>query len=146
MLVPLASGPAHAFEYAPPPITLAALAGGNHVGFIGIDADGTQNADAIVGCPVIGAGGSIVATGGAALADKIAEGVGPGAVDLESCGTGICDEELPQTMTADRQLELTRAAALAHFEATLRGRSEARRWLEQTLGEASPDVTVQVKH
>ena len=27
---------------------------------------------------------------------------------------GICDE-LPQTMSADRQLELTRAATLAHF-------------------------------
>jgi len=145
MLVPLASGPVHAFDYAPPPVTLAALDGGNHVGFIGIGVDGPRNADAIVGCPVIGAGGSIVATGGAALAEKIEEGAGPGAVDLESCSTGICGEELPQTMSADRQLELTRAAALAHFEATLRGRSGARHWLEQTLGETNSDVTVQVK-
>jgi hypothetical protein len=94
---------------------------------------------------VIGAGGAIVAAGGAELAEKIEEGAGPGAVDLESCGRGICDEELPQTMSADRQLELTRAAALAHFEATLRGHSGARHWLEQTLGETNPDVMVQVK-
>ena len=42
MLVPLASGPVHAFDYAPPPVTLAALDGGNHVGFIGIGVDGRE--------------------------------------------------------------------------------------------------------
>jgi dienelactone hydrolase len=145
MLVPLESGPAHAFDIAPPPITLATLAGGNHVGFIGIDAGGDRNTDAIVGCPVIGTGGSIAGAGYAALAAKLAEGAGPNAADPNGCTGGICEEELPQTMSAERQLEITRAAALAHFEAILRGRPEARSWLEGTLAATNPDVSVAVK-
>jgi hypothetical protein len=38
-----------------------------------------------------------------------------------------------------------RSEMQAHFEATLRGDSGARHWLEETLGETNPDVTVQVK-
>lgn len=145
MLVPLASGPERAFDLAPEPISLAVLAGGNHVGFLGIDVDGERNADAVVGCPVIGAGGAIAGAGGAALAAQLEEGAGPGAVNLEGCAGGICEGELPQTMSAVRQLELTRAALLAHFEATLRGSAAAARWLSQTFGETEPDVSVETR-
>jgi dienelactone hydrolase len=145
MLVPLESGPANAFELAAPPITLGTFAGANHVGFIGIDVDGGRNADAIVGCPVIGEGGAIAGAGAAALAEQLALGAGPGAVNLEGCASGVCEGELPQTMTAVRQLELTRAALLAHFEATLRGRSAAEHWLTETLGQTEPDVSVEVR-
>ena len=114
-------------------------------GFIGIDVDGPRNADAVVGCPVIGAGGENAAAGFAALGEKLVEGVGPGAIDPNGCSTDICQQELPQTMTADRQIELTRAAVLAHFEATLRGRAQAARWLAETLAATNGDVAVEVK-
>jgi dienelactone hydrolase len=145
MLVPLASGPARAFELAPAPVTLGAFAGGNHVGFLGIDVGNGRNADAVVGCPVIGEGGSIAGEGAVALGEQLALGAGPGAVDLTGCGTDICTEELPQTMTAARQIELTRAALLAHFEATLRGSRAAERWLTGSFESAEPDVSVEVR-
>lgn len=145
MLVRLDGGPLQSFHNAPPPATLVTLAGGNHVGYLGIDVPGDTNSDATVGCPVIGAGGGNAATGFARLAELLAEGVGPGAVDGTSCATGVCTEELPQTMSADRQIEITRAAALAHFDATLRGNRAAARWLEQGLGAQADDLTVEVR-
>jgi len=145
MLVRLHGGPAQAFELAPPPVSLVTLAGGNHVGFLGIDTPGDANSDATVGCPVIGAGGGNAATGFARLAELLAEGAGPGAADGTTCAVGVCDEELPQTMSAARQLELTRAATLAHFEAVLRGDRAAERWLRETLGADAPDLTVAVR-
>jgi dienelactone hydrolase len=145
MLVRLDSGPRRSFERAVPPVTLATLSGGNHVGFLGIDVPGPTNADAAVGCPVIGAGGGNAAGGFAALASKLEEGAGPGAVHAAGCTEGVCQEELPQTMSAERQVEITRAAALAHFEAVLRGRRDAQRWLEEQLAETNSDLTIDVR-
>jgi len=142
MLVRLDGGPLQSFENAPPPATLVSLAGGNHVGFIGIDVPGDANSDATVGCPVIGAGGANAAAGFARLAELLADGAGPGAVDGSTCSVGVCDQELPQTMSAERQLEITRAAALAHFEAVLRGDRAAARWLERGLPAQAPEATV----
>jgi len=48
-------------------------------------------------------------------------------------------------MSAERQLEVTRAATLAHFEAVLRGDRAAERWLQVTLAEGAPDLTVAVR-
>jgi len=145
MLVRLDGGPRQAFENAPPPASLVTLAGGNHVGFIGIDVAGDANSDATVGCPVIGAGGSYAATGFATLSELLADGAGPGAVDGTSCTVGVCQEELPQTMSAERQLEITRAAALAHFESILRGDRAAARWLESDLADQGGDLAVAVR-
>ena len=90
LAAPLASGPVCTtlprLRAAPGP--LAALDGGNHVGFIGIGVDGPRNADAIVGCPVIGAGGRSSRPAEPKLAEKIEEGAGPAQWDLESCGRG----------------------------------------------------------
>jgi len=145
MLVRLDGGPLQSFQNAPPPATLVTLAGGNHVGYLGIDVAGDTNSDATVGCPVIGAGGGNAATGFARLSELLAEGAGPGAVDGTSCATGVCTEELPQTMSADRQIEITRAAALAHFDAELRGDRAAARWLEKDLATQADDLTVEVR-
>jgi dienelactone hydrolase len=145
MLVRLDGGPLQAFENAPPPATLVTLAGGNHVGFIGIDTPGDGNADATVGCPVIGAGGGNAAGGFARLAELLADGAGPGAADGSSCAVGVCQEELAQTMSAERQLEVTRAAALAHFEAELRGDRAAARWLADDLARAGDDLAVSIR-
>ena len=60
-LVPFDTGPARAFASAPGPITLVRLHGGNHVGFIGIEIPGADNADEAVGCTAVENAG----TGGA---------------------------------------------------------------------------------
>ena len=145
MLVRLDGGPLQAFENAPAPVSLVTLAGGNHVGFIGIDTPGEANSDATVGCPVIGAGGGNAAAGFARLAELLTEGAGAGAVDGTTCSVGVCDQELPQAMSAERQLEITRAAALAHFESVLRGDRAAGRWLERELGAQASDLAVSVR-
>jgi dienelactone hydrolase len=142
MLVRTDGGPLQAYEDAPPPSTLVTLAGGNHVGFIGIETNDGHNADLTVGCPAIGAGGSKAASGFATLSSLLEEGVGPSAVDGSTCTVGVCEQELPQTMHAERQLEITRAVALAQFDAVLRGDRAAARWLDTGLAAAGSDLEV----
>jgi dienelactone hydrolase len=144
MLVPLEGGPARAFQWAGAPIELVALHGGNHVGFLGIAGQGGRNPDATVGCPVIGSGGSIAASGIGTLSTLLQEGVGPSAFDASTCPSS-CLEELPATMTAGRQLEITRAAALAHFDAVLRGDRAKARWLANDLAKQADDVTLSLR-
>jgi len=145
MLVRTNGGPLQAFENAPPPATLVTLHGGNHVGFIGIGPMGDRNSDATVGCPVIGAGGSKLESGYPTLAELLAEGAGSGAIDGSTCTVGVCQEELPETMSADRQLEIARATALAQFEAVLRGDRAAARWIESGLAGEGSDLTVALR-
>ena len=141
MLVPLADGPERALRFADAPIELVTLHGGNHVGFIGIEGKDGRNADATVGCPVIGAGGSVAASGIGPLSTLLQEGVGPSGFDAATC-LSSCIEELPTTMTAARQLQITRAAALAHFDAELRGDRAKGRWLARELGTQTDEVSV----
>ncbi|WP_437602011.1 hypothetical protein WMF28_10335 [Sorangium sp. So ce590] len=82
--------------------------------------------------------------GNEALEEGITRGVGPGAFDLAGCPE-LCGERLTQTMGATRQLTLTRAATLAHFEARLRGREDAERFLTHEIDEENPDVRVETK-
>jgi len=140
MLVPLEGGPGQAFASASAPVRLVTLHGGNHVGFIGIDGSSGRNADATVGCPVIGAGGSTAAAGIGPLSTLLQEGVGPSAFDGSTC-LEPCREELPASMTSARQVQLTRAAALAHFDAELRGDRAKARWLASGLATQADDVT-----
>lgn len=143
IIVTLAEGPQRVFERAQPPISLITLHGGNHVGFIGLE-NLEGNADDI-GCLVVGTGGSTAAAGAARLNEKLMEGAGPDvSADATAC-MSTCTAHYPQTMPKDRQQELTRAATLAHFEAVLRGRRAAQRWLDETLGAENADVTVEVK-
>lgn len=139
MLVLLPDGPGRAFDSADPPIQLLTLHGGNHVGFLGIEGRDGHNADTIVGCPQIGAGGSIAASGIGALSTLLQEGVGPSAFDASTC-LSSCVEEFTATMPATRQLQITRAAALAHFDAELRGDRAKGRWLANELATQESDV------
>ncbi|HEY8514785.1 MAG TPA: hypothetical protein VIS07_04625 [Candidatus Binatia bacterium] len=144
MLVPLAD-PHRAFERAAPPVTMVTLHGANHIGFIGIDVPGVINSDLAIACPAVGAAGSVMDPGGIArLAAELAVGAGPGAVDILACGA-VCETELPQTMSGERQVELTRAAVLAHLEAELRGRREARCWLAEGLPASDAAMTFETR-
>jgi hypothetical protein len=144
MLVPIDSGPTQAFDWAGAPIELIALHGGNHVGLLGIAGQNGHNADATIGCPVIGSGGSIAASGIGTLSTLLQEGVGPSAFDASTC-LSSCREELPAAMPPERQLQLTRAAALAHFDAVLRGDRAAARWLAKDLATQASDLAVSVR-
>jgi dienelactone hydrolase len=144
MLVVTEHGPGRAMRWAAPPIELLTLRGGNHVGFLGIDGRDDRNADTMVGCPEIGVGGSVVVTGLAALSALLQEGVGPSAFDPTTC-LASCVEEFATSMTAARQLAIARAAALAHFDAELRGDRAKRRWLEEDLAAQSSDVAASVR-
>jgi dienelactone hydrolase len=144
LLVRLEDGPQRAFDNAQPPISLVTLHGGNHVGFIGLEKLDGGNADD-VGCLVVGSGGSTAASGAARLGESLMEGAAADVVgDPQQCAA-TCTTVVPQTMPSRRQQELTRAATLAHFEANLRGRRAAQRWLEETLGAQNADVTVEIR-
>jgi dienelactone hydrolase len=141
-IVPLDSGPARGFASAPPPVALARLIGGNHLGFIGAEIPGVPNTDRAIGCGAVENAG----TGGIEeLFVDLTAGAGPDAVDATSCGTGICAQSFVQTMHADRQVELTKIATLAHFEAILRGRADAARYLAEVFAADNPDVELSVK-
>jgi len=141
-LVPLEHGPARAFSFAPPPLTLVRLAGGNHLGFIGIEIPGVPNTDRAVGCGAV----EMAGTGGFEnLVTDLSPGAGPDVLDFANCGAGVCAESFVQTMHAARQVELTKIAMLAHFEATLRGRAGAARFLAEAFAAGDADVEVSVK-
>ena len=144
MLVSLAGGPGRAFQWADAPIELVTLHGGNHVGFLGIEGQNGRNADAAIGCPAIGVGGSVAASGIGTLSTLLQEGVGPSGFDGSTC-LDACVEEFPASMSAARQLQITRAAALAHFDAELRGDHAAARWLADDLAAQVAEVTVSVR-
>ncbi|MEO2236908.1 MAG: hypothetical protein ABGW95_01500, partial [Candidatus Poseidoniia archaeon] len=78
------------------------------------------------------------------LAEGIQAGLEGNLVDPDSCTEGFCDNGFQHSMSGSRQLELTRAGTLAHFEATLRGRDDAAAFIATTLG-SQKDVTVQQK-
>ena len=143
-LVPLATGPGRAFEFAPPPVILVNLLGGNHLGFTGLDLPGDENSDEI-GCKAVAAA---IANGDAGidqLTRKLTENASPDVVDPSSCNRGVCEQRFLQTMGGARQLELAGVAALAHFEAVLRGRADAARFLTEAFAANNPEVEVSVK-
>lgn len=144
MLVLLEDGPGRAFRWADEPIQLLTLHGGNHVGFLGIEGNDGRNADAGIGCGAIGVGGSIAASGIGPLSTLLQEGVGPSAFDASSC-LGSCIEEVPAAMPASRQLQITRAAALAHFDGELRGDRAKARWLASELAKQESDVSTALR-
>ena len=142
LLVPFTDSDQHSFMLAPPPVTLLELIGGTHVGFIGIDVPGAVNSDRTVGC------GAVESAGMSGINDLITalteNGTDPGAVDAGNCNA-FCSDNFAQTMSATRQLELARAATLAHFDSVLRGRADARRYLTDAIGTINSDARVSVK-
>lgn len=137
----IVSGPQ---EYAPPPLRVAKVVGGTHVGFMGLDLhppDG-GNSDQI-GCDSVqGAVGTNVDPATyQELVDQLTDGADGGAVN-SSLSTTVCATKYPQTMSGERQLELTKAATLAHFEAILRGRKDAAAYLSRSFDADNDDIEV----
>jgi dienelactone hydrolase len=134
------SGPERAFALAPPPVTLVELLGGTHSGFMNREQPYVENSDTrecellLMSDPMRGQGEFVA---------RLIAGVDPGVFDPGSC-LPLCGQRYRQTMGATRQLRLSRAATLAHFEATLRGRVDAALFLSWLLGR-NPDVVVHIK-
>lgn len=144
LLVPfdgIVSGPQAS---APVPTKVVKAIGGTHMGFMGIDshpADGGNTDD--IGC---GAVQSAVGanTDPALYQDLIAAltaGADGGAVN-SNLQPDICATRYAQTMSGERQLELTKAITLAQFEAVIRGRKDAAAYLDRALDPENDDVEV----
>ncbi|WP_187345081.1 alpha/beta hydrolase family protein [Cystobacter ferrugineus] len=137
------SGPERVFSLAPPPVILVELLGGTLSGFMNREVPFVENTDTQQCQALLDSG----ATGADVLNSRFAEdlrrGAGPGVIEPVGC-TPLCSQRFTQTMGATRQLLLVRAATLAHFEATLRNRWDAKWFLSEQL-EAEPDVDVFVK-
>lgn len=145
-LVPFDESPERAFHWAPSPTTLVRLEGGTHVGMLGIDAPGV-NSDLTVGCAaVLGEVGEENETSFAGSAELLSRGVAGDVYRIDGCDLErFCNNGYVQTMSAERQLQLVRIAALAHFEANLRGRADAAAFITQSLGANNVDTGVQAK-
>jgi len=140
-LVP-AREPELAFVRAPAPVILAELLGGTHSGLMNQELPFVRNTDTAE-CQRLLASGATGA-GNDEFFEGVTAGVGPDAFDGSIC-TPLCSDEFVQTMGATRQLMLTRAATLAHFDAHLKGRSFAAQFLTRYL-DREPDVEVFIKH
>jgi predicted dienelactone hydrolase len=143
-LVPFTSSLERAFSYAPPPVTLMRERGGTHVGFLGIDVPGDQNSDLVIGCPAVLSTDVMESDQQALLTERLTAGLS-GEIIADGCTESFCENGFAQTMSAERQLHLSTIATLAHFEATLRDRSDAARYLREVLGRDNADVEVTVK-
>lgn len=133
--------------YAPAPLQVAKVIGGTHVGFMGIDLkppDG-GNSDQL-GCSAVqGALGTTVDVAAYQdLAAQLIDGADGGAVIIPSAeaGVSVCATKYAQTMSGDRQLELTKAGTLAHFEAIIRGRKDAAAYLQTSFDDQNDDIEV----
>lgn len=136
-IVPLLSGPQKIYDRAPAGVDLLVLRGGNHLGFVGIDkGTGANNADDL-GCLLLtvpGAGDVLQQLG-----QRLSAGAPAGAIDASGCQM-VCADKFKQTMPAERQMDLSRAATLAYFERTLRQDRGAERFLEETLPAQNDDT------
>lgn len=134
------SGPERAFTLAPPPVTLVELLGGTHSGFMNRERPYVENTDTRE-CELLMETDPM--QGQAEFVARLTAGVDPGVFEPSAC-LPLCGQRYEQTMGATRQIRLTRAATLAHFEATLRGRTDAAQFLTRIL-DRYPDVEVRTK-
>jgi predicted dienelactone hydrolase len=141
-LVPFHTITERTAAFAPSPLTVVRLAGGTHVGFMGIDIPDAGNTDQVIACGAVQ--GAIGANPADAGAGGLSSALGAGVLDYASCGK-VCGETFLQTMRGARQLALTRIVTLAHFEAVLRGRADAARFLSERLEHDNQDVQVTIK-
>lgn len=137
-----------AFGQANKPKYLLTQIGGTHTGFADVASvlfENSPNADSI-GCSQLE--GSI-AQDRSSLFDLLG-GSEAGLIAgncplpcLDGNSQPIDPDALPEAMRPSRQHALTGASLLAFFQAELRGRSDMRRFLEETLALENTDVTVQ---
>ena len=146
-LVPFDESPERAFGWAPSPTTLLRLEGGTHVGMLGIDAPGAENADILVGCAaVLNEVGEEDESSFAGSQELFTQGLSGDVYRADGCDLErFCNNGYVQTMSAARQLQLVRIATLAHFEANLRDRADAAAFITQSLGPNNRDAAVQTK-
>jgi predicted dienelactone hydrolase len=143
MLVPFDTISARPQEWAPAPLQVANLVGGTHTGFLGIDNPDANNTDEL-GCSAVQSaiGGSTFDPSAVQpLITQLDAGTNGNIADVAGCGP-VCATQYTQTMRGPRQLELTKAATLAHFEAVLRGRADAAAYLTTSLDAQNSDVDV----
>lgn len=138
-IVPLGQGPRAIFDRAPAGVDLLVLRGGTHVGFVGLDkGQGMNNADDL-GCQLLSGPGAGDLFG--PLVGQLAAGAPAGALDASGCSQQVCAQRFPQTMTAERQMALSKAATLATFERVLREDQRADRALVEELAAQNADVS-----
>jgi dienelactone hydrolase len=116
--------------------TLVQLVHGTHVGFVHYFTLPSDRSYDIIGCGPLGNvadwGDPTTGLGGAA-----------NGIDFAGCGLP-CVDPVPENapMVAQRQHDLTNAAATAFFESALRGSKGGRCFLETRLGPENPDIVV----
>ena len=137
LLLPFASNAAKAYERAVRSRrTLVQFVNGTHVGFVSYFTAPSARSYDIIGCGPLGNvadwGDPTTGLGG------VANGV-----DIAACGLP-CTDPVPENapMVAQRQHELTNAAATAFFESALRGSKGGRCFLETRFGPENPDIVV----
>ena len=139
LIVPPAESSVRAYDRAQPPKELVLLARGSHTAFTGFASllDETKNYDRI-GCQALGAT-PIDVTTFASLGTE-ADGISS---DVSACPKPCQAAPIDPSLNADRQLDLTRALALAFFSAELENDAAARAFVRATVTE-NPEVTVRV--
>jgi predicted dienelactone hydrolase len=136
-LTPLDFNAARAFARSHSSRTLVSLRHGTHTAMTGFITFPSATSYDEIGC---GAINSVLATSDFANAFA---GFAPELIDVAGCGLPCTNGPLPAPpMQAARQHELTRAAAAAFFEATLKGSSQGQCLLGRALAAENPDVEV----
>lgn len=130
-----------AFQQANAPKYLVTILGGSHTGFTNGDLFENLNNPDDLGC---------VALRGSIPTDEsdgsFAEALGGSAagIIMGNCPMACVGPRLgPRSIRPSRQHALTILSVFPFFEATLRGNSSARQFLERTLGAENADVTTQ---
>jgi predicted dienelactone hydrolase len=129
--------------WAPPPLQVGKLVGGTHMGFVGTDFGDAGNSDEFA-CGIVAnmiAGATADPATLQPTIDALNAGTDAGIANLSACGA-VCPTKYVQTMSSTRQIELTKAAALAHFEAVLRGKNDNAAYLATSFDADNDDVEV----
>jgi hypothetical protein len=127
------------FPWVKDPRELVLLRAGSHTGFAQLASllDQTMNLDRIA-CSVL----SSVTVVNAALLGTADEGI---VQDPSVCPPFCQGTPVVPSLDADRQQLLTRAVALAFFDAQLKKSGDAQRFVQGTLASENAEVTIQLR-
>ena len=140
LITPLDQNAGRTFARGRMPRRLITLAGATHTAFTGlVTGTGTENYDAAIGCQAL-------ENVGQATMDETLAAFGPAVkgTDLQGCELP-CSDPAPAgpSMSADRQHELTQAAAVAFFQERLQKSHAAHCFLDRTFAAENAEVTFQ---